>query len=791
MNHKCFFSSIGDTEPPAYEATEEGSVSHFATPTKGGVVNVITPRKTKMETRLVISPTRAGKSKATPSKDHVTPTKVAVTATQASETPANAEDSEVNQRRTRSGALTTPTKQTTPRKRSKLTSATPTKVSSTPTKANLTTPPKIEGRRTRSGALTTPSKLLTEVTPTKASSTTPKKVIFTGKTYSKEAGNVKKTPSKSILKPSPAKSTVSVADMFDVSPEADTPLGRVSSIHSCNTSESTKVPNSPIRQRSELGASEKREVKTPSKRAEETNAGLFIEAQLKAKKKDYNDFIKNLRSGHLERAKESGSLQKHESVDSWGEVKGPAKDKSESRTNRLSRSKRKSAEKTDDCEPEVPTDPTSDATKVNTESNSPEKQAPKPSFESPRSSSRNKKATFRLGIDDIAIQDVISPGKVTKVGKAPQAVPAKPLTVPAEYMQAYKMSETARKTSREPSLEPKKPEKAIETDKTGQSEDAKVVIRPRIKKRASLDKHKTPTVPEETDDKRTRSASLDKPAELSNTSKRASRSSRKDPEGPKTPEKSQPIYEPSKRRSSRSNSSRRQHEMDTKTPEKTQQVPEQDVTPVRPSRKKLVTQRFGIDNMTLSDVISPSGKGMGTPKHKSGDTMAILGTPSTPKSTKGIPNTVKSRQKTPTKIVLDEDVPDTIRDLYSVAESLVGSDNEISFNRRAATPSLKPENDWTSEINESPQGAITIRIKRQGGSNGSTPKSNRKGMTPRPLFQQMARVSRRQSMEIGMSPGKLNKLMMQSPSPKKKVPPLKMKVCLTQLNGLPILTFRQ
>ena len=85
-------------------------------------------------------------------------------------------------------------------------------------------------------------------------------------------------------------------------------------------------------------------------------------------------------------------------------------------------------------------------------------------------------------------------------------------------------------------------------------------------------------------------------------------------------------------------------------------------------------------------------------------------------------------------------------------------------------------NQWTvAEVSESPRGEIKMRINRGGGGGRSSATASpvaagSASATPAPSPALPQRLSRRAAQEIGMSPGKLNKMLLGSPSPNRKRP---------------------
>ena len=78
---------------------------------------------------------------------------------------------------------------------------------------------------------------------------------------------------------------------------------------------------------------------------------------------------------------------------------------------------------------------------------------------------------------------------------------------------------------------------------------------------------------------------------------------------------------------------------------------------------------------------------------------------------------------------------------------------------------------WTvAEVSESPRGEIKMKINRGRSSAAASPvaASASAASAPSPVLPQ--RLSRRVAHEIGMSPGKLNKMLLGSPSPNRKRP---------------------
>lgn len=75
-------------------------------------------------------------------------------------------------------------------------------------------------------------------------------------------------------------------------------------------------------------------------------------------------------------------------------------------------------------------------------------------------------------------------------------------------------------------------------------------------------------------------------------------------------------------------------------------------------------------------------------------------------------------------------------------------------------------NQWTvAEVSESPRGEIKMKINRGRASATASPVA---AAAAAPVLPQ--RLSRRVAHEIGMSPGKLNKMLLGSPSPSRKRP---------------------
>ena len=76
---------------------------------------------------------------------------------------------------------------------------------------------------------------------------------------------------------------------------------------------------------------------------------------------------------------------------------------------------------------------------------------------------------------------------------------------------------------------------------------------------------------------------------------------------------------------------------------------------------------------------------------------------------------------------------------------------------------------WTvAEVSESPRGEIKMKINRGTPGRSSATASPVAGPSAAPVLSQ--RLSRRVAHEIGMSPGKLNKMLLGSPSPSRKRP---------------------
>ena len=79
---------------------------------------------------------------------------------------------------------------------------------------------------------------------------------------------------------------------------------------------------------------------------------------------------------------------------------------------------------------------------------------------------------------------------------------------------------------------------------------------------------------------------------------------------------------------------------------------------------------------------------------------------------------------------------------------------------------------WTvASVSESPRGEIKMKINRgQSGRSSAAASPVTASASATPVPSPVQRLSRRMVQEIGMSPGKLNKMLLGSPSPSRKRP---------------------
>ena len=108
-----------------------------------------------------------------------------------------------------------------------------------------------------------------------------------------------------------------------------------------------------------------------------------------------------------------------------------------------------------------------------------------------------------------------------------------------------------------------------------------------------------------------------------------------------------------------------------------------------------------------------------------------------------------------------------------------GSDAIVDVNNPEAAANSGPSGgQWTvAEVSESPRGEIKMKINRgQSGRPSSSSAAAPPAATAAsassatPVPSPVQRLSRRMVQEIGMSPGKLNKMLLGSPSPSRKRP---------------------
>ena len=137
-----------------------------------------------------------------------------------------------------------------------------------------------------------------------------------------------------------------------------------------------------------------------------------------------------------------------------------------------------------------------------------------------------------------------------------------------------------------------------------------------------------------------------------------------------------------------------------------------------------LTIRFGIDDVSLHEALTPSPKAARAP-------------PPLPRTPRQQQPPKKQPPKTPELHMVTED-PEMIRDAL-----------------------VSPKKDWQIvKSHETPDGKFKIKF-------GKNRKSEKGGSPAPPHFP--SRISRRMSMEIGISAAELTQAMTRSPSPKKKV----------------------
>ena len=101
-----------------------------------------------------------------------------------------------------------------------------------------------------------------------------------------------------------------------------------------------------------------------------------------------------------------------------------------------------------------------------------------------------------------------------------------------------------------------------------------------------------------------------------------------------------------------------------------------------------------------------------------------------------------------------------------------GSDAIVDVNNPEAAASSGSGGQWTvAEVSESPRGEIKMKINRgQSGRSSAAGSPVTASASATPVPSPVQRLSRRMVQEIGMSPGKLNKMLLGSPSPSRKRP---------------------
>ena len=114
-----------------------------------------------------------------------------------------------------------------------------------------------------------------------------------------------------------------------------------------------------------------------------------------------------------------------------------------------------------------------------------------------------------------------------------------------------------------------------------------------------------------------------------------------------------------------------------------------------------------------------------------------------------------------------------------------GSDAIVDVNNPEAAANSGSGGQWTvASVSESPRGEIKMKINR--GQSGRPSSSSSAAASPvtasatTPVPSPVQRLSRRMVQEIGMSPGKLNKMLLGSPSPSRKRPRQE----VSELNGM-------
>ena len=101
-----------------------------------------------------------------------------------------------------------------------------------------------------------------------------------------------------------------------------------------------------------------------------------------------------------------------------------------------------------------------------------------------------------------------------------------------------------------------------------------------------------------------------------------------------------------------------------------------------------------------------------------------------------------------------------------------GSDAIVDVNNPEAAANSGSGGQWTvAEVSESPRGEIKMKINRgQSGRSSAAASPVTASASATPVPSPVQRLSRRMVQEIGMSPGKLNKMLLGSPSPSRKRP---------------------
>ena len=101
-----------------------------------------------------------------------------------------------------------------------------------------------------------------------------------------------------------------------------------------------------------------------------------------------------------------------------------------------------------------------------------------------------------------------------------------------------------------------------------------------------------------------------------------------------------------------------------------------------------------------------------------------------------------------------------------------GADAIVDVNNPEAAANSGSGGQWTvAEVSESPRGEIKMKINRgQSGRSSAAASPVTASASATPVPSPVQRLSRRMVQEIGMSPGKLNKMLLGSPSPSRKRP---------------------